>query len=277
MPENSFNIAQKSLEKDGFVVLESILSSEECLNYKNLLEQHYSDFSNLYFQSDQEKSHSLANKSTEKVVYNLHNKDLAWLYLFDHPEILPIISIPLQKGSYQDKEPFYLYNNSARNPLRGGGFQQLHTDSNLPGCNYEMVLNVVWAFDDMSEQNGSTRIIPGSHKWKAYPEDGIKDLREQSVELKKGSVLIFSGALWHGGGLNISGADRWALLLGYSRWFYKPSFDYMHNTPLDLFNQYSDSQKELLGFNVVPPKDEFTRLKRKSDIFEIPNQNTTHD
>ena len=48
MPENSVNIAQESLEKDGFVVLESILSSEECLNYKNLLEQHYSDFSNLF-------------------------------------------------------------------------------------------------------------------------------------------------------------------------------------------------------------------------------------
>ena len=50
----------------------------------------------------------------------------------------------------------------------------------------------------------------------------------------------------------------------------KPSYDYMLNTPLKFFNKMSKSQKALLGFHLVPPKDEFTRMRRISKSFEKP-------
>jgi len=269
MQKSNIEIMQTALEEEGYIVIENLLDQGKCQFYKDLLEKHHNDFSDRYVKNNT-SDHELAKKAGEKVVYNLHNKDLSWLSLIDHQQVLDVISKPLMQGSYKDSEPFYLYNNSARNPLKGGGFQQLHTDSNLPGCNYEMVLNVLWAFDDMNHDNGSTRLIPGSHKWKSYPADGVQDEREIMISLNKGSVLIFSGAIWHGGGLNKSGLDRWALLLGYSRWFFKPSFDYMQNTPIEMFNQYTDRQKSLLGFNLTSPKDEFTRLSRKSSSYDLP-------
>ena len=53
----------------------------------------------------------------------------------------------------------------------------------------------------------------------------------------------------------------------------KPSFDYMFNTPLKIFKKLKKSQKAFLGFDLVPPKDEFTRRRRRSDFFENLYQN----
>ena len=60
------------------------------------------------------------------------------------------------------------------------------------------------------------------------------------------------------------------MILGYARWFIKPSFDYMLNTPLKIYKKLNKKQKSLLGFNLIPPKDEFTRTTRKSSFFEKP-------
>ena len=84
--------------------------------------------------------------------------------------------------------------------------------------------------------------------------------------------LIFNANLWHGGSSKENDSSRWALVLGYARWFIKPSFDYMKNTPIKVYNKLSPKQKSLLGFNLVPPKDEFTRMRRRSEFFEKPEK-----
>jgi len=44
----------------------------------------------------------------------------------------------------------------------------------------------------------------------------------------------------------------------------------MQNTPLHIYNKLNFSRKKLLGFNLIPPKDEFTRVRRISNFCEIP-------
>jgi hypothetical protein len=46
----------------------------------------------------------------------------------------------------------------------------------------------------------------------------------------------------------------------------------MKNTPIKIYNQLSSKQKSLLGFDLIPPKDEFTRMRRRSDFYEIPEK-----
>ncbi len=259
----------KKIEKDGYLILREYLSKKKCTFYKKKLEAHHNKFAKSYANREINKN-SLANKTNEKVVFNLHNKDLAWFKLFEDKKILNIISPLLKKGSYLNNEPFYLNNISARSPMKGNKGQQLHLDSNLAGSNYCMTMNVMWYLDDYNLQDGTTRIVPKSHKFQKYAKNGKRYKNEILLNGKAGDVLIFNGNLWHGGSSKSSDNTRWALILGYSRWFMKPSFDYMFNTPLNIFNKMTKSQKLLLGFNLIPPKDEFTRMRRISKKFERP-------
>jgi ectoine hydroxylase-related dioxygenase (phytanoyl-CoA dioxygenase family) len=262
----------QEMETEGFTVLENLLTEEECTHYKRNLEETYGRFASHYANaSSAAAAESLANKSGEKVVYNLHNKHEDWFSLFAHPSVTPILDSVLKAGSYKDSEPYYLYNISARSPLKGGGAQQLHCDSNLPGVNYCLIANVVFALDPFTLENGATRVVKGSHKWCSYPPDGESHPEEIRLTAPQGSAVIFNANLWHGGAANNTDSTRWAVLLGYARWFIKPSFDFMKCTPSDLFQEMTEQQKEMLGFYYVPPKDEFTRLRRRSSSAEIPD------
>ena len=257
------------INKEGYAVIPNLISTAECDFYKNLVELDYGRYSNLYCDSHALEGEQ-ANKIGEKVVFNLHNKHISWFRLFEHPEILSILDVILKEGTYNNDEPYYLNNISARSPLKGYPGQQLHLDSRLPGVNYCITANVIWLLDDFTLENGATRVVPRSHLWKEYASEGLVHKDEIRITGKKGSALIFNANLWHGGDENKTEMTRWCLALGYSRWFIKPSFDFMQNTPENIFRELTDKQKDLLGFNLVPPKDEFTRLRRRSQSPEIP-------
>ena len=154
--------------------------------------------------------------------------------------------------------------------MNGNQGQHIHLDSNLPGVNYNIITNVIWYFDDVNKENGTTIVVPKSHKFKKYADNTKNIKNKRFIVAKKGSVLIFNGNLWHGGSKKFNDSSRWALILGYARWFIKPSFDYMLNTPKNIFSKLNKKQKNLLGFDLVPPKDEFTRLSRRSKKPETP-------
>lgn len=252
------------------MVLPDLISEKACNHFKALLEDNHEIYASMYAANAGATTHGLDNKSLEKVVYNLHNKDLSFFELFEHQDVLNILDFMLLEGSYKDAEPYYLYNNAARCPLLGNPGQQLHSDSRLPGINYCIVANVLWALDDFTFDNGSTRIVPGSHKIKQFAEDGKVYDEEIRLNVQKGSAIIFDANLWHGGGANIDGASRWAVTLGYARWFIKPAFDYMQNTPNEIYSQLSSERKKLMGYDLAAPKDEFTRVRGRAPCPEAP-------
>jgi ectoine hydroxylase-related dioxygenase (phytanoyl-CoA dioxygenase family) len=265
------NIKKQIVEK-GYYVMHDILSEAECEHYKSLLKNDYKKYSPLYAVSGEVTAHGLDNKSTEEIVFNLHNKGMDWYRLFEHQAVIPVLEAMLKDGSYQNSEPYVLLNNSARNPLKGNKGQQLHLDSNLPGGNYPLSIIVIYMLDDFTKESGATRVVPGSHKFGTYAENAKKYDEEITIEASKGSVLIYDASLWHGGGEKLSDNSRWSVILTFGRWFLKPSFDFMKNMPEDIFRQLSEKQKELLGYKCTPPKDEFTRMRRKSKDAEVPQE-----
>ena len=258
------------IHKKGYAIIPNIISDHECEKYKKLLEKTHKKYSKRHI--DLREKGTLADKSSEKTVYNLHNKNLIWFKLFQNKLVLKILDVFLKDGSYLNNEPYYLNNISARCPMKGNKGQLMHIDSNLPGVNYTIVMNVMWYFDDVNEDNGTTVVVPGSHKFTKYADNNKKIKNKIYINAKKGSVLIFNANLWHAGSSKINKNSRWALVLGYARWFIKPSFDYMKNTPKELYNKLTNKQKSLLGFDLIPPKDEFTRMRRRSDFHEKPDK-----
>lgn len=261
--------AVNNIEKNGFTIIEGLLNAKECETYKNLINHLYDKYSKFYpkAESSVKKFHS---GGIIKMLYNLHNKDIAFFKLIDHPKATPIIKYFLQKGSYQNSEPFILKLSTARSPYNKTQKQQLHIDSGIPGSAFPLVIQTIWALDDFTKENGSTRIVLGSHKIQEFAEDGKTYKNEINLNIPRGSLVIYDGGLWHGSGEKKTDGDRWAVINTYARWFFKPSFDFNKNTPIKIYNKLTDFQKELLGFKFNPAKDEFTRLSRKTADFEKP-------
>lgn len=258
------------IKKKGYAVIPNLISKKLCLKLIKILEYNSKKYQKLFASPGNVKKSQLQNKSNERIVVNLHNKNLSFFKIFEHPVVLKILDILLKEGSYKNNEPYYLNNISARTPVKGSQAQQLHIDGGLPGVNYFLRANALWCLNDFSKNNGCTVVMPNSHKRKDYPIDNTKYKNLKNIYAKAGSVIIFGGNLWHGGSSKINNFPRWAVILGYARWWIKPSFDFMQNTPLHIYNKLNNSRKKLLGFNLIPPKDEFTRVRRISDFCEMP-------
>lgn len=266
----NLNSAVQEIKTNGYTLLKDIFSKDECEHLKSLLEADAEKYSPHYAGAQKGTAHGLQDKSGEKVVFNLHNKHRDYMKVFSQPDVLATVGAMLQDGSYKNSEAFHLLNISARSPLKGNKGQQIHLDSNLPGGEYPIIMIALFMLDTFTAENGATIVIPGSHRRTGYAEDGVKNKDEVVVEGSPGSVIIYNGSLWHGGGPKSIDGTRWAIVLGYGRWFIKPSFDFMQNTPREVYERMSDAEKELFGFRSNPPKDEFTRVRRRSESFDVP-------
>ncbi|PMY45458.1 MULTISPECIES: phytanoyl-CoA dioxygenase family protein [Pseudomonas] len=112
-------------------------------------------------------------------------------------------------------ERFFLSQVEGREPLAGGGHQQLHRDlsAQRPGD----IANALAFFDDYGPENGATRIVPGSHR--PGPGEAPFDFTDESrsVQLSgaAGDILVFDVDLVHAGSLNSIGARRRSLLISF--------------------------------------------------------------
>ncbi len=257
------------LRETGYCLLPGVIEPTECDRLKQILEQAHRTFAPHYV-GHAAAAHRLNFHQDERIVFNTHNKDRAFLKLIDLPPVFDIVEALLQEGSYRKADPVILRQNTARTPVAGTPAQQLHIDSRLPGCSFPLMAVVTWMLDDFTEDNGATRLVPGSHRRASYPEDGVVDAQEILVCGKQGSVLIMDGGLWHGGGENRTGASRWCILSTYVRWFFKSAFDFNRNMPRPLYQALTDRQKRVMGYCCNPPLDEFTRIRARSEEPETP-------
>lgn len=110
--------------------------------------------------------------------------------------------------------PFHLSSLNAREPLSGHGHQGLHADWGTRQKDEPYhVVNSLWILDDLTPENGATRIVPGSHRLLGSISDHLADASvahsgELIVTAPAGSVVIFNAHCWHGGRTNVTGKRR---------------------------------------------------------------------
>ncbi len=101
--------------------------------------------------------------------------------------------------------------------------QPLHVDMGaVPDDAGYWVCNTVWMLDDFTPENGATRMIPGSHRWRKRPQDVLEDPfaphpDEVLLTGPAGSIAIMNAHLWHGGTANRTSSPRLALHAFYCR------------------------------------------------------------
>jgi ectoine hydroxylase-related dioxygenase (phytanoyl-CoA dioxygenase family) len=110
----------------------------------------------------------------------------------------------------------------------------------------DVQVSTMWAFDDFTERNGATRVIPDSHR----AEDKLRFCTDDSVpaEMAKGSVLLYTGSLYHGGGANQSDAVRRGCNIDYNvSWLRQEENQYLA-TPFDVARELPDDLLRLMGY-----------------------------
>lgn len=111
---------------------------------------------------------------------------------------------------------------------------------------YDVQCNTLWAMTDFTEENGATRVIPGSNLF----DDKLKFQTEDTVaaEMRKGSVLLYSGSVYHGGGANRSSATRIGLNITYNvSWLRQEENQYL-SVPLEVARTLPVELLKLIGY-----------------------------
>ena len=95
---------------------------------------------------------------------------------------------------------------------------------------YEVQCNTIWAMTDFTEENGATRVIPGSNHY----EDKLKFEEKDTIpaEMTRGSVLLYTGSVYHGGGANRSDSTRIGINITYNlSWLRQEENQYLSVPP----------------------------------------------
>ena len=111
---------------------------------------------------------------------------------------------------------------------------------------YEAQCNTIWAMTDFTEQNGATRVIPGSN----HLDDRLEFSEADTLpaEMAKGSVLFYTGSLYHGAGANRSDATRYGVNVTYNcAWLRQEENQYL-SVPLEIARTLPVDLLRLMGY-----------------------------
>lgn len=117
----------------------------------------------------------------------------------------------------------------------------------------EATVNFFFALSRFTAENGATRILPGSHRWrdltvKCEPEETIP------CEMDAGDIALFSGKTLHGGGANITERERRrGLALSIIISYLTPEEAYPFLVPREIAEDLTPRAQRMIGFRSQYP------------------------
>jgi len=178
-------------------------------------------------------------------VYNLLVHGELWQRVPVHPNVLPVVERVLDAGC--------LISSLSSIDIRPGeSAQPIHADDQLmpiPKPHPPTVCNTMWALTDFTEANGATRIVPGSHLADRSPDYGAP-YESIPAEMPRGSVLVWHGSLWHGGGANTTAERRVGIAMNYCAGYIRQQENQQLGIPREVAAQFDTRLQELCGYSV---------------------------
>jgi len=260
---NTLSESQKSqLDELGYFIVEGVLTPQDC-------ERMRTEFERIHASEKEQGGHEVHVEPGARRISNIFNKTEAFDKCLWIPEVLAASTYMLGE--------IKVHGANLRDPVKGYGQQDLHVDVPKKFADDWWVANSMIMLDDMTLDNGPTRVVPGSHHWApinvpyvnigdwepspltAEDEARVpKDLSapypgETLVEAPAGSAIICNSSMWHAGTRKKTDTPRRMLHLTYTRRDLPQQLLQLDYLTPDLYNRMNLAKRYLL--EIEPPKD----------------------
>jgi len=159
----------------------------------------------------------------------------------------------------------------------GQGQQMVHRDDFLfpfPKNGLQVMINAQWAISDFTEENGGTVIAPG------HFDPDVTSAPDPSAfvstAMPAGSLLLYLGSMWHGGGANTSDKPRTGLVYSYNLGWLRQAENHYLALPTDLVRDLPTDVRELLGYKIHEPNLGWVEGQDPSIALEEPSDVVRH-
>jgi ectoine hydroxylase-related dioxygenase (phytanoyl-CoA dioxygenase family) len=179
-------------------------------------------------------------------VYNLLVHGSTFQKIPVHPNVLPVVEGVLDPGLLISS-----LSSIAIGPDEQA--QPIHADDQLIPLqrpHVPIICNTMWAITDFTEENGATRLVPGSHLRDEPPNPLERYEDTIAAEMPKGSVLVWVGSLWHGGGANHTDRRRVGIAMNYCAGYIRQQENQQLGVPAALAKTFPRRLQELMGYSV---------------------------
>jgi ectoine hydroxylase-related dioxygenase (phytanoyl-CoA dioxygenase family) len=246
--------AMADLDRFGVCILEAALEGEKlaevrtALNRAAVSDRRYGLMQDYPVGSDD----AVANQR----VWNLPSHDPVFCELAEHPVAMHFVKQVLGWPA--------LLSGMSANIVSGGGQIGLHRDQAYmpPPWSRPLGVNVGWAVDDFTAENGATCCVLGSNRFdgegSTQRNDGDRvtysftseDMRDQLVPLEApaGSAIVMEGRLLHTNGVNTNGEPRAGIFSWYTLPIYLPQENWYLSLNPAVRQVGSETLQTLLGF-----------------------------
>ena len=238
-PSSGPTVTQRdALERDGYTIVPDALTPDFVAALNDDLDRLEAGL------GATPSDNSFEGRATVRI-YNLlvHGPDFQAIPV--HPAILPVVEHVLDHGCLLSS-----LSSIAIQP--GESAQPVHADDTLMPLakpHAPTVCNSMLALTDFTEANGATRVVPGSHKADDSPPYGAT-IDTVPAEMAAGSVLIWHGSLWHGGGANTSDHRRVGIACNYCAGYIRQQENQQLGIPRELARTFTPRLQELCGYSL---------------------------
>jgi len=206
-PSHDAADARATLDAEGLAVLSGVLSADDTADVRRRL---FDACAESEADGVPTRGYAFDPDRHNRRVFHLFNLDPVFVDLVQRPLALDFVRHLLG-------DDFLISNFSANITAPGSARMQLHADQGYvppPWPEHPYACNVAWVLDDLTEENGGTRYVPGSHR-RGHGPPPDTDIETVAIEAPAGSLLVMDGRLWHQTGDNRSRNSERAMLFGY--------------------------------------------------------------
>jgi hypothetical protein len=240
-PDTSADEAMAILERDGAVIYERVLDDATMSRIRSELDG--------YLERSYNGEGEFWGYKTKRIAALVAKSRTFAEEVAPNPVTLAVMDKLL--GPYCER--YHLHVTQAVNIGPGESEQILHRDDGLlpfvhPGP--QALCNTMWALTDFTPESGATRIILGSHLW---DDERVPCADDEIIQaaMPRGSVMIYLGSVWHGGGTNQT-TDQWraGMICGYSLGWLRQEENQYLAVPPDVAKDLPEHVQHLIGYKI---------------------------